>query len=138
MAGYHGKSGVFYIESSGGTFYNIATESQSIAANFDVPLEEVTGFADTAQEFVAGIEGATLTLEGNWDDTTTTGTDTILWAIKGLKKEFRWAPGGSATSRRKYTGSAFLNAYNPTANVRGKLGYSATFTCSGAVTGSTI
>jgi hypothetical protein len=138
VAGTHGKSGYFAIYDSGGTLRDISNDLSSVNITFDVPTENTEGFGDTWTEVVAGVKNGTFSIEGNYSETASTGTDTVLWGILGSLQEFIHAPKGNTSGNRKWTGSAILTSYNPTTPVGGKISFTGNFQCSGTVTGSTI
>ena len=128
----HGKDGVLLIEDSGGTFRNLSGEVVSVNLPFEAPEEETTGFGDSWQDHVVGIKGGNLTFDGNWTETASTGTHVTLWGVLGSVTEFDWAPAGSSSGHWHYSGSFLVTGYNPTATVRGKVG----FTCGGPTKGT--
>lgn len=138
MATYHGKNAYFTIEDSGGTARDISSDLTSVSLPRNVPTAETTGFGATDQSHLAGVKGATMTLEGNWSDTSNTGTDVVLNGIIGDLKEFVYGPSGSTAGRCKRTGSAILTDYTVTSPVGGKVSFTATFIVSGAIAASTF
>ena len=139
MSTYHGKNCHFVIADNGGTERDISGDLQSSNITFDIPTEEDTGFKDADKTFLVGIKGYNMSIDGNWSDTSNVGTDVVFSDLLGASQRFfRFAPGGSATGQRSYTGSVIMTSYNVTTPVGGKVGFSANFIGNGAMTASTM
>lgn len=129
MAFVHGKLGEFTFNS-----VNLSTFCDNLEIGIEVDTAETTTFGDSWKEFIAGLAGATISVSGSWDPTTTTGPASAITATLGsTPKTFIAEPGGAAVTQHR-TGSAICTSYTETADVGDRVTFDAEFLVTGAVT----
>ena len=142
MARTHGKDSNFSFNS-----VSIEDELNSITMNASVAESEVTSFADTYQNFLAGKKNVTFDIAGSLDMAASQGDATIfdhLHTISG-PKTLVFDPDGAGpdTDSPEYTCTssgltgALVTSYSISLPVGGAATYSASFQCSGSTTRAT-
>ena len=142
MARTHGKDSNF-------SFYSVSIEDElnSISMSASVAESEVTSFADTYQNFLAGKKNVTFDIAGSLDMAASQGDATIfdhLHTISG-PKTLVFDPDGAGpdTNSPEYTCTssgltgALVTSYSISLPVGGAATYSASFQCSGSTTRAT-
>ena len=116
MARAHGKDADF-------SFDSVALEDElsSVSLNFTVPEADVTAFADSYQNFLAGKPTATIDISGFADLASSQGDATIFGELGLEGEEWDFEPDGTvggpitySASFRHNGGSAALDAAAPT------------------------
>ena len=122
MARTHGKDADF-------TFDSVALEDElnNITLTFDVPEADITAFADTYQNFLAGKPKATLSVAGSLDPASGAGDITIFNELGLEAEEWDFEPDGTTG----YNGFAIVTQYVITAPVDGPIAYTSAFTHNG-------
>jgi predicted secreted protein len=94
----------------------------------------------TARTFVPGLQNNTFTINGIWDDTTSTGSATVLGTIADdtATRAFIFGPEGSTTGDVKYSGNAYVTAFTISEAYDGIAEFAASFQVDGAVTVGTF
>lgn len=107
--------------------------------NRDVDVPESTVFGQDDRTYIPGLRGATLSISGFWDSTSTTGVDEILdeVATKSTTSTFIFGPQGDTTGDLVYTGECLMTSYSISAAVDGIVNFTADFQVTGAVTRDT-
>ena len=142
MARTHGKDSNFSFNS-----VSIEDELNSISMSASVAESEVTSFADTYQNFLAGKKNVTFDIAGSLDMAASQGDATIfdhLHTICG-PKTLVFDPDGAGpdTNSPEYTCTssgltgALVTSYSISLPVGGAATYSASFQCSGSTTRAT-
>tara|TARA_R110000824_G_scaffold37757_1_gene115969 strand:+ start:3819 stop:4250 length:432 start_codon:yes stop_codon:yes gene_type:complete len=142
MARTHGKDSNFSFNS-----VSIEDELNSISMSASVAESEVTSFADTYQNFLAGKKNVTFDIAGSLDMAASQGDATIfdhLHTISG-PKTLVFDPDGAGpdTNSPEYTCTssgltgALVTSYSISLPVGGAATYSASFQCSGSTTRAT-
>tara|TARA_R110000824_G_scaffold20903_15_gene78407 strand:+ start:436 stop:843 length:408 start_codon:yes stop_codon:yes gene_type:complete len=116
MARTHGKDADF-------SFDSVALEDElnSVTLNFTVPEAEVTAFADTYQNYLAGKPTATVEISGFADLAAGAGDVTFFGELGLEGEEYDFEPDGTTG----YNGFAIITAYSITSTVGGPITYSA-------------
>lgn len=127
MSFIHGKNTVFKIDDSGGTLRDISAYCNSVSFPRSADTAETSTFSVSSKTFVAGLKGATISVEGKWDST----VDGYLDGIVGVEGTFEYGPQGSTAGNIKYTGECICTGYEPS----GDIGDAGKFTASFQVTG---
>lgn len=109
--------------------------------NFNFPREmeevETTTFGNSGNRtFIAGLKGATISGDGNWDATIDGHLAPIFDGQDEV--EFEYGPAGNGSGAVKYSGSMFLTSYEISPAVGEKIPFSASFRISTAVTRGTF
>lgn len=128
----HGKNTQFTIANSVPTVIDISNTLNDVAFPQTVDHDEVSAFGNTAKAYVVGLLDGKITVKGTFDPT----VDATLSGILGLAvpQAFVYGPQGSTTTYVKYSGTAFLIAYEKMGAVGGVVKYSAEFIITGPVT----
>ena len=98
-------------------------ELDTASMNFDVPEAEITAFADTYSNFLAGKPGVNLDVAGAWDPAASQGDATIFAALGGVGLTYDFEPGGTTG----YNGFAIVTSYQISSKVNDAVKYSASF-----------
>ena len=101
----------------------------------EVDILDVTSFADTAERVIAGIQKSNAwKWQGFYDDTTTTGPDFVFGSLVGTFSNLEFHPAGTASGRRKMTGSFLCVSYMPSTEVKGRVNYEVSWKLDGTLT----
>ena len=76
-------------------------------------LNEVTALGDTGRKHIGGLENGVITLEGHYDDTTTTGPDAVLGVLRtdDTARVWEFGPKGNTGGFPKYSGTMKVRLY---------------------------
>ena len=133
MARIHGASANF-------TFNAVAIEDELNSIDQEVRQNtgEVTAFADTAEEHVAGKYGWSHQIAGSADFAASQGDATIFGAIAGASVAVLFDPVGGGTAGAAanpvYGGSVFVESYSISVKVGAPVTYTARLRGTGALT----
>jgi len=95
----------------------------------------VTTFGDAWKAAIEGLAGATISLNGDFDPTATTGPAAKLLGLIGNGSTTVVVnPAGTATGELKRTCTAILTAYAESSPVGGKVSFTSSFLVTGAPT----
>jgi hypothetical protein len=135
MSFFHGKTGKFFIDNAAGSLTDISTGMTDVSLPQSADTVEVTGFTDTAKQYVMGLKGANASISG----TLSTTVDTVLSGIIGSSdtKSFECYPYSTATGSVEKKGECFVTSYETKQGVSGTWTYSANLIVSGGVTSTT-
>ena len=96
---------------------------------------DVTGFADSAERIIVGIEESQeFTIEGAYDDAATTGPDDILATAVGGLLSFEYSPIGTASGDRKFNCEVLVLSYMVVSQVKERINYATVFKMDGSMT----
>jgi hypothetical protein len=133
----HGKSAYFNLDTVG----NSPTDLSAYCDNIDMPQEletaETTVFGNSAKTYIAGLQGASISVSGPWDPTLDAHM-TAIQAAPPSSSTFIVGPQGSTAGQRKYTGECHVTNYSVSAPVGDKVTWSADLLVTGAVTRTTF
>jgi hypothetical protein len=129
MAYAHGKDAVLKVFST--SLRDLSPYLTSVSSSFSADTAEVSTLGDAAKEYISGLKDGTISFEGRFDPTPDSWLNAILG---GTAVPFEFHPHGTATSNPKYTGSAILTGYDPSADLGDAVGFSGELQISGAVT----
>ncbi len=135
MSFYHGKTAKFFIDNSAGVLTDISTGMNDASLPQAADTVDVTGFTDTAKNFVMGLKSANGSISGSFSTT----VDIVLSGIVGSSdtKSFEYYPYSTATGSVEKKGECFVTAYDVKAPAGGAITYSASLIISGGVTSTT-
>ncbi len=131
MAFVHGSVGTFSL----GTAATPATPTvispflTSVNLPLGVDTAEITTLTATAKAYLAGLEDATISLEGPFHAT----IDAHLSGIRRLLVAFVYGPAGGAVGSPRYSGNCILTSYNPEGGVDGEATFSCELQCTGVI-----
>ncbi len=141
MAKFNSRVSVFQITDTGGTLRDI---SQYIDSVDGIPGERemndgITALGDTGRKHIAGLENVTITLEGHYDDTATTGPDAVLGPLRSDDTARAWdyGPKGKTSTFPKYSGDMKMRSYAITTRVGEVVKWRAELLVQGVVTRGT-
>ena len=125
-----------WVDNALGTSVNMTAYVDIISAlGREFTQLDTTSFVDTAERVIAGIEtGQEFTISGVFDDAATTGPDVVLAARVGSLGSWIYAPGGTASGKRKFSGEALCVRYTCSAEVKGFVKYECVFKQDNAAT----
>lgn len=107
------------------------------STNFDNVLDQldVTDFDSACnREFIPGLRGATFALAGDYNPTDTTGQVVLVNAgLNGTLLTGATAPNFTVDGTNGFTADSYVSAFSVSTTVEGKVVFSATLQCTGAV-----
>jgi hypothetical protein len=127
-------------DSAGTTLRNLTTYITDVEFPRTVDVAETTTKGQTAKTYVQGHTDATITVNGRYDSTATTGPDVVLAGLVGDAGTvgFEFGPEGNANGATKYSGEAILTGYSISSPLADVVGFTAEFQITGAVTKGTF
>jgi hypothetical protein len=110
--------------------------TRSTTYNRSVDTYDVTGYGKTSKVFTAGLKDGTITLEGFYDATASTGSRVVLQPLFDARAEvvFVYKPEGTGTGKPQNSCSVVVKAYNESAPVADLIQWTAELQVSGSVT----
>jgi len=141
MAFVHGKAAVFWYDDSGGTLRNMSTYIKNVNFSLTADSAETTTLSKNSKTFLAGLKNCTISVDGFFDSTASTGPDAVFWAAFGSSttKTFEYGPEGGGSGAIKYSGESFVTSFTPgPADVSGAVPFSAQIQVTGDVTKGTF
>ena len=137
MSFVHGSVGVFQLGTAAapGTPTAISTFLTSVSFPFGVDTAEITTLTATAKSYLAGLEDATISIEGKFHTT----VDAHLNGIRRLATiAFVYGPAGSTTGSPRYSGTCMLTSYEVEGGVDDAASFSAELQVTGSITRGTF
>jgi len=135
-----GKNASFKIDDSGGILRDLSTDVNSVSLPASMDAVDSTTFqaTDGAKTYIPGLQDHTISIEGVFDTTALTGSDTVLSGLIGFAStaSFEFAP--DAAGGAKYEGECICTGYEISAPVADLVSFSASLQVSGAVTRTTF
>lgn len=129
MAFVHGKAAEITVNS-----VNLSTFCDSADLSIDIDTADTSTFGSTWKTALAGLAGGELSIEGQFDPTTTTGPASALKALIGTAPfAVIYEPGGAAVNQSR-TFNAILTNYSESSPVGDIVSFSAGLQITGAVT----
>ena len=126
MAFKSGKNSYFSVDGT-----DISAYTDSLSLSRDVNTLEVTNFGSSGNaQFLAGIEGLTISGSGSWD---ATGDGVMAGLFDGSVVAFDYRPDNTG-SAPKYTGNALVTNYTVDSAVGDKVAFSFSLVVTGGVT----
>lgn len=145
MTQYHGKNLHFSLYDAGSVVRNLSAHVVSVDFPRSVDTADIStaGLGDHA--FIAGMRGATLTVNFIWDDTATTGPDAVLEGLLGVAPNgltgpggFIFGPAGNTAGYVRYKAAGHITSYSPSSSVSDAVKATVTIQVTGAVTRDTF
>lgn len=137
MANAHGKDSVFKIEDSAATtLRDITTYIKSVDFNQSQDANDVTTKGAEGKQYRPGLTDGEIRLTGLWDQTASTGSNTVLQSLMGIEVTvgFEWGPQGSTSGQVKKSGECVVTQYDESSPVDDMVAFTATAKISGDVT----
>lgn len=138
MAFKHGKDSVLKVDDNGGTLRTLTAYITD--ENFDAlerDLHDVTVHGSSGHRWHPGLANGTLTFNGFYDPTATTGPDVVLGGLQSAQSAtatIEWFPSGESAGNVKYSGEFWLKTYKPKSVAADMVTFSAEFQLDGVVT----
>lgn len=131
MAAAHGKDSVITIATQ-----NISPYVKTVDFNRSQDANDTTTKGAEGRTYRPGLTDGEIRLTGLWDDSATTGSQTVLQALLDSESNttFEYGPEGNASGAVKYSGSCCLTQYDESSPVDDMVAFAATLKISGAVT----
>ena len=133
----HGKRANISITSTGGVATLLGPWLKTIGLPRDLDTVEVSHFGSSYKEYVSGLKGGTISLDGMYSST----PDKMLYGIMGTSQTFVYYPGSTAVvagKYSKYTGAAILKSYKVNSDIAAAVTFTAELQITGTVTRSTV
>ena len=133
MSFVHGSRGHIALGTASvpGTATDISLYVTSVSFPFGVDTAEITALGATAKSYLAGLEDATISIEGKFHAT----VDAHLNGIRRLATiAFVYGPAGSTTGNPKYSGTCMLTSYDVETGIDDAVSFSAELQCVGSIT----
>lgn len=134
----HGKDAAFLLEdSAASTLRDISSQLTNIAFSRSNDNHDSTTFGKEAHTFVNGLTNGTITLDGFWDKTASTGSATVLDSLMGLDTVtvgWEYGPEGGTAALVKYSGECVLASLDIAEPVADLVTFTAQLQISGDVT----
>lgn len=127
-------------DSAASTLRNISPYLNNVEFAQENELADITTAGAEGRTFRQGLTNGTINLTGLWDDTASTGSQTVLASLVGLEVTtgFEWGPEGNAMGAVKYSGECVLESYTESSPVGDMVAFTATLRISGSVTVGTF
>ena len=141
MAFFDSKVSKFLIDDTGSTQRDLSpyiTEVRGLPG--PRTLNEVTALGDSGVKFIQGLQDVTITLNGMFDNTATSGPDAVLGPLRTHTSavDFEYGPEGSGTGDVKYSGTCWVVSYELRSRVGNLVEWSASLQVEGTVTRGTF
>ncbi len=137
----HGRNTYFAVEdSTATTLRNLSPYITSTSMPRGNDQHDDTTYGATGHTFKNGLTNGTLTINGFWDKTASTGAATVLDSLIGVSTTvgFEFGPEGNGSGSVKYSGECTMVSVDYSAPVADLVGFTATFNISGACTKGTF
>ena len=141
MAKIHSKDSYIAIDNTSGSPQVITPNVTSVdGLPGERELVEITALGDAARAYFPGLTNSTITIEGYWDDTSNTGTDTVLGPLYNhtAALSMQCGPEGGDSGDIKYSLECFCRSYTITSRMGEIVTFRAEFQSNGAVTRGTF
>jgi len=141
MALAHGKDSYFSVEDSAATtLRNISPYVKTIDFNRSTDANDVTTKGAEGRTYRPGLTDGEIRLTGLWDDTASTGSQTVLQSLVGIEMTvgFEYGPEGNTNGMVKYSGECVCTQYDEGSPVDDMVAFTCTLKISGDVTVGTF
>ncbi len=134
MATVHAKDTYFELNST-----DLSDQADTLALNRALALAEDTAFQDSAESFVPGIQGTTITVSGHWDGASNKIDEELHTAyVSASAIAWVYGPENNTSSNVKYSGNCWVSDYSVESSVSDIVKFSATLVVTGGVTRGTF
>ncbi|MCR4340769.1 MAG: phage tail protein [Gemmatimonadaceae bacterium] len=130
------KDADFWLDGHGGFLTDITAYLTSVDIAFSGNTIDVTTFGDAWQDDIRGQAGATLSIEGIYDQYMGTFLPPLATATSSAS--FEYYPQGSASGKAKLNGECFLTSFSFPGSQDEAVTFGAEFKVTGAITSGTI
>lgn len=140
MAFKAGHTTWFALDAITGTLTNLTPYVDNVDHPQTIEQLDVSVFGTTAKAFIPGLtDGDTIGVSGPYDVTMYTHLTNLkaAQAAGSSTATFTWGPGGSVASQAKISGECYVSSVGLSSGVGGRVEYSASLQCTGAITNGT-
>lgn len=140
----HGSKAKFRLDNAAGTLTDISMYVTSVGLSNELDTADVSVMGNTAKQFVVGLSGGSISLEGKFDPVIHTQLTAIVanngTITGGNTLEFQYDPQGTGAGLPRFAGASgtstgcFLTNYEVSTDVGDGGTWSATLQITGAVT----
>ena len=135
---YMSTNSVFTLADSGGTVRDISADLTSVdGLPGEREMQDHTTLGATGRQHLPGLDNITISLEGFFDDTASTGADVVLSGLRGFttnSSAFVLSPVGTTAGKRKISGVGWVSTYTTSPKVGELVPFKATITVDGSLT----
>jgi hypothetical protein len=130
------KDAVIECDDSGGTVRDLSQYCDGTDMEKAFDELDTTGFGDSSQEVIAGLQKGSFSIKFKWDDTATTGPDAVLAGAAGLVGTVSFYPAGTpaGATKPKYSAEALLKSFKITGQIGSLTMGQADYVVSGGIT----
>ena len=132
MAFTHGKDAAFWMDNGAGSLTEVSGYATAATMARIADLVETSVLNQNDKSYIAGMRGATIQVEFNFDP----AIDAIVDAALGVEKSFEYYPAGDpvGATKPKYAGEMILSNASYSTSTSDKGTISCSMTVTGAVT----
>lgn len=138
MSKFHGRNVRVWLADSGAVNRDISIAIDTIDVPSDQDIVDVAGFGDSKKNYVTGLADSKITMNGNFDDTATTGAHAVLTGLIGGTAGYfiQVGPKGTASGYPRFSGSYLLDKYSLSAAINGAVKFTSELVPFGTAGGS--
>jgi hypothetical protein len=132
----HGKIAVVKVGDATNTLVDISAISNNVDIPRSLGTADVTGFGNTAKNYIAGLEDSTVSISGNYDNVLDVTLSAMMDSVANgtnANIKLEYGPQGGTTGKIKYS----LNFVPTNYSVSSPIGGASTFKLDGQRTGAT-
>ena len=136
----HGSDAYLAIDDSAGTLRVISTNVNNTDFTVSTDIHDDTTYGQNGHTKKGGLTDGSISIQGFWDKTALTGSETVLASLVGIfdPVDFEFGPEGNASGKVKKSGKFVLETYTQSAPVADLIAFTATLQISGTVTTGTF
>ena len=132
MAKSHSRKATFHLDNAAGSLIDITAYCDGANLSDQVASDQVTVLGQNAHTYLEGLAGTTVQLSGPLDGVLYTQLAAIRQS--DATRSIQYRPFGAGVGLPQITAESYLSAFSINAAVGGPVTFSATLTCTGAVT----
>lgn len=131
----HSKGNAFFLDSTAGSLVNLSSGVRSVTLSRSMDAPEVTTYGDNDRNYLAGLRGAEISIDGIFSSTHAEVLDGVFADATSTSYSFELNPDGStAAGRHLLKGECLMTSLEYTGSFDDAVGYSMTLLVTGAVT----
>lgn len=141
MTKFNSRVSVFLLDDTGGNQRDLSSYiTEIVGLPGEREMLQQTAIGASGRERDPGLENGLFQIAGFFDDTSTSGPDAVLRALRthGSPVDFEYGPKGSGGSSVKYSGTCWVRKYTLTTRVAEMVGFIVDFEVHGQVTTGTF
>lgn len=140
MAYAHGKDVYFSVEDSAATTLRAIVGVKTVTFTQENETADITIIGDEGRKYRQGLTTGTITITGLWDQTASTGSNTVLQSLVGIEVTtgFEWGPQGNTAGQVKKSGECVLTSYEENSDLGDMVLFTASFNVHGDITVGTF